>query len=283
VINAAAGAQTSHRVRRIVDEVVQLEPDLLVVLTGNNEGVPNPAALREAAQRFASYRLLRSLVRPAIADPERPAWTPQLLPPEALREQLRANLEAIAAATGRLGVPVLLATLPIHLRYVGGGAPPGPGWVPPDPNVDACTAGAKERQEAGDPRGALEAVEACEQSPSALLWAGLALADLGRHDEAKQALEASVELLPRNRCRPSLNAVTRQVAAAHGHAHAVDLEALFAASAPGGLPAVALRVAADEAGVGPGPAPAIPTWQGAQARAWGLPEDPSVWPDPQPR
>jgi len=82
VINVAAGAQSSHRVLRIAQEVVRYEPDLLIVLTGNNEGIPDPAALREVAHRFASYRLLRALVAPPTATGERPLHTPQLLPPE---------------------------------------------------------------------------------------------------------------------------------------------------------------------------------------------------------
>ncbi|MCO4770822.1 MAG: SGNH/GDSL hydrolase family protein [Deltaproteobacteria bacterium] len=243
VINAAAGAQTSHRVRRIAEEVLQFEPDLLFVATCNNEGPPKPSYVREQLHQLGAYRLLTRLVAPPTEAEARPTFTPQMLAPERVRQEFEQNVAAILDAAGQQGVPVALGTLPLNLRYGGTGAPLPPGDEAGAHPEEPCVREGRQRFEAGDFEGALSALGACDGDvPDAARWTGLSLAALGRVEEARTALQLSIELLPRNRCRPSLNGVTRSLASERDWVHLIDLEAAAEASSPQGLPGPELFV-----------------------------------------
>ena len=56
-------------------------------------------------------------------------------------------------------------------------------------------------------------------------WIGLSRFELGESDAAKADLEQATELNPRNRCRPSFNAIIRELAESEEHVQLVDLEA----------------------------------------------------------
>lgn len=242
VINAAAGAQTSHRVRRIAEEVLQFEPDLLVVATCNNEGPPKPGYVREQLHKLGAYRLLTQLAAPTVDPEERPTFTPQLLDPEQVRSEFEENVSAILDAAAAANVPVALATLPLNLRYGGEGAPLPPEDAAGRHPEHTCVAAGREAHVRGDHQGALELLAACGADvPDAARWTGLSLAALGRVDEARTALQLSIELLPRNRCRPSLNATTRTLAERSG-VHLVDLEPVAERVSPQGLPGPELFV-----------------------------------------
>ena len=88
----------------------------------------------------------------------------------------------------------------------------------------------------GDPAGALQSLGDCETDLEGLRVRGLALFATGRYAEARFALAAYTELVPRNRCRPSLNRVIREQAAGTPGAYLVDLEAAAEALSPGGVP-----------------------------------------------
>ncbi len=119
VINAAAGGQDSSRVRQIVEEIVELEPDLIVVATCNNEGAPRPGFLREYLHRQGGFRLLRNLLAPEPTEQGRGWYTLQDEDSEAVRGDFGDNIERILDAAAERNVPVLLATLPVNLRYFG--------------------------------------------------------------------------------------------------------------------------------------------------------------------
>ncbi len=237
VINAAASAQTSHRVQRVAEEVLGFEPDLLFVATCNNEGPPRPSYVREQLHKLGAYRLLTTLAAPSVAPENRPTFTPQGMEPEQIRSEFTENLAGILGAAEAAGVPVAMATLPVHLRYGGPGAPLPPGdeagAIPESP----CVAAGRETYQRGEFKAALAELGACaEDIPDAARWTGLSLAALGRVEEAKVALELSIELLPRNRCRPSLNASVRSLAEASATTHLIDLEAAAQGLSPQGLP-----------------------------------------------
>ncbi len=63
-----------------------------------------------------------------------------------------------------------------------------------------------------------------EDVAESLRWVGFALAKQGKNGEAADALRQSLELKPRNRCRPTFNDAIRAVAARHDHVTLVDLE-----------------------------------------------------------
>lgn len=80
----------------------------------------------------------------------------------------------------------------------------------------------------GRPEDALAILRSCEGDAGEVLrWSGLAERRLGHERAARTLLRQSVELQPRNRCRPSFNAEIRAVAAGHDGAVLVDLDEAF--------------------------------------------------------
>ena len=141
VVNAAAGAQNAARVRSIAEQVLTLEPDLLVVASCNNEGELPPSALRRFLNEQGGYRLLKRIVAAGAAGAagEGSYYTPQDPDTAAVRDGFRENIAAVLAMAAEADVPVLLATLPVNLRYPGfdtGGHMIGPDEpMPPPPDV----------------------------------------------------------------------------------------------------------------------------------------------------
>jgi len=239
VVNAAAGAQNSHRVAAIAERVLAYEPDVLFVATCNNEGAPPPGEVREQLHRLGGYRLLARHLAPPPEASERSYYTPQDADSADLAATFRANLERTATAAKARGVPLLLATLPVNLMYAGtvDARRLEPGALPAPAEVSACVQEGIDLHMGNRHEDAIARLQECPEIADGLRWAALSMVKLERLDEARAALEQSVELRPRNRCRPSFNAIVREVAAAHGGVHLVDLDAAARATAPAdGLP-----------------------------------------------
>ena len=310
VVSAAAGGQDSTRVRSIARQVIRLEPDVLVVATCNNEGEPPPDEMREWLHRQGGYRLLRTLLtRPRPGDG---SWyTPQDPDTASTRTRFQENTRAILRAATEAGVPVVLATLPVNLRYRGFVQEPAedvagaerPATAIPDgfeglpicatgvqlfdawafeealpllwgclasgsragpmaelipvyaalaeselgladdetrrvleASLGACIADGIELHTAGEHQRAIDVLGSCDDPAEATHWMGRSLLASGRVEEARLHLEMGVELSPRNRCRPSFNALIRDEASAAGIAELADLDAAAVGLAPDGLP-----------------------------------------------
>ena len=87
-----------------------------------------------------------------------------------------------------------------------------------------------------DWQGAIRQLETCDEVDEALLWLGLSQQQLGRFERARKLLKQHVELIPRNRTRPSLNQAIRRIAAENEHVYLVDLERAADEASPGGIP-----------------------------------------------
>jgi len=332
IINAAAGSGDAGRTRQTVTEILDYEPDAIVLASCNNEGALRPGPLREYLHRQGTYRLLRTLLVFPPAPSQRSWYTPQDETSEALRDGFRENIRDMVQASAQRGVPILVSTLPVNLRYRGfepgptveenGDPAPGggPDTLPDDPaagqggladppsgltaeeldSLPACRSGVYLFEaeawaaalpllrrcllQASDPVYtapwittyvalaelelgiAGEAAEArlrgawgdclaqgilsyyagswdeasnqlaqCDDVVEAGRWLGLVRLAQGDAAEAERLLRQTVELAPRNRCRPSLNAVIREEAEAEG-ATLVDLEGAAARAADDGLP-----------------------------------------------
>ncbi|HCP46772.1 MAG TPA: hypothetical protein DIU15_12060 [Deltaproteobacteria bacterium] len=163
VINAAAGGQNSGRVMDVAFEALQLDPDVLLVATGNNEGALAPSRMREQLHRLGGFRLLQKLIRPT--NPEDRSWfTAQDPDTAAVRDQFRNNLLAIVKAAAKQSVPVLLATLPVNLQYIGyepGHVLRGRHW----PQVEGPCYEGIAHFDLGEYEPALEALLACRYLP----------------------------------------------------------------------------------------------------------------------
>jgi len=246
IINLASGAASSQRVAHVAQQAVQLQPDVLVVASCNNEGEFPPSKLREALHKQGAYRLLSRML---ISEPEpgqRPVYARQSADVEVVRATWLQRLSTIVDEAEERGVAVVLCTLPVNLRYghLDGksferGFLDGTYWEDEHgatPAVHGCIARGVAQYDAGDFDGALETLADCDDEAEALRFAGLALAAKGEPARALPLLEQSVELVPRNRCRPSFNDDIRALAVAHEHVVLADLDAAARAGSPGGLP-----------------------------------------------
>ena len=244
IIVAASGAASSQRVVEVASQVIQLDPDVLVVATCNNEGEYPPSRVRAFLHKQGGYRLLSRLLVTPPSDEQRPVYARQSTDVLAIRSEWAANVEEIVADAGRRGVPVVLCTLPVHLRYdhqdgkaFERGFLDDTRWEEGAPvAADPCVAAGIARYDAGAFAEAIEALASCTPGAEVLRFSGLAYAALGESARALPLLEQSVELVPRNRCRPSFNDDLRAIAAANAHVHLADLDAVARAASPGGLP-----------------------------------------------
>jgi hypothetical protein len=240
VINAAAGAQNSHRVRRIAEAVVKLQPDALLVAACNNEGVLPPGRVDEILHRTGGYRLLAKLAAPLLGSAERSLFTPQDPDVDAIRATFEENLRAIVDTARRHDVPVLLCTMPVNLQFAGDQV----GHLfqhtrdvsYPTPAISDCAARARSQLARRDAAAAVATLRACALDLEGMRVLGMALMQLRQFDEARQVLNQYTELAPRNRCRPSLNRIIREVAASTPGVTLVDLETAAANASRGGIP-----------------------------------------------
>lgn len=303
VLPATTGGAASGRVAQVAEQVVDLEPDVLLVATCNNEGALTRDTLREELHQLGGYRFLTGLVAGEPDDAGRSYYTPQHADLDAVRADYRANLERILDAAGERGVTVMLATLPVNLRYLGferGHSAEDGAWQYPTREVPAnfweamnCAdrgdydrasevlaefeptfpeffaVRGQVRLATGDLDGGLsdmrtfwgdclgdafdafyreryaeagELLERCDELPEVTRYRGLVAFHQGDHEEARRWLTQSVELLPSNRCRPSFNALIREVAASRDGVVLVDLERAAERASPGGVPGPELFV-----------------------------------------
>jgi tetratricopeptide (TPR) repeat protein len=268
VINVSAHAYAAYRVRLIFDRVLEFEPDLLVLYTGNNEFLEKRRylAAREhldpvlaIANRSAAVRLLRSgIVRLFFPDNvlagarrEHVAyeqWSKVRRIALTLRddptqfEQVKAHysltVEAMVREAAARGVPVILVSVPVNLRD----------W---QPNVSthglvgdsltrwqtAFRAGRRGLLQ-GDADAAREEFEAAVALAPQHAASHYQLArSLERTGDAPRALAhyRRANDLDRNpfRALSDFNTRLRAIAAGHPNAHLADAESAFlAASAP---------------------------------------------------
>ncbi len=270
VLNLGATAVASFPVRCFLDEVFAHEPDVLVVMAGNNEfyGAYGVASLHPAARSPFGMRLVRALRGLGLVE-----WATTVLAPDApdaeqrgtLMERMAAgrsveprdplrtaaarslgtHLAAMVRRAKAAGVPILLCTSPTNERDL---APIG---TDPEPEESAPDA---ERFESRLARAA-DLSAADPAAAAALLTAALA-----RHDEHARAhyllarcltaLDRPAEALPHYlrardldplpwRATSAAQEAVRAAAAGgsdggDGGAIFCDMEAAFRAASPGG-------------------------------------------------
>ena len=232
VVNLGIGGQNSFRVAGLVEASLDFEPDALFVATCNNEGALAPSRMREQLHRLGGYRLLTRYLSPAPTVQERSYFTPQDHDSVQLARDYRRNIRRVIRAAEKADVPLLLGTLPINRLYEGRTDSPPLTAVPIQYQAtESCIAeGIAELEGVGNLDEAIAIFESCDQDmPDALRWLGIALFRAARYDEAVAALDQSIELQPRNRCRPSFNAIVREEAAASENTTLVDLDATASA------------------------------------------------------
>jgi tetratricopeptide (TPR) repeat protein len=263
VLNVSAHAYAAYRNRLIFREVLQYEPDLLIVYTGNNEFIePRLYAtaprwyepLGSLAKHSTVYRLVRGSSRVAELFPENTfradlrgnvayeQWSKIDKLPLVLRtdpgqfekviQHYDFSVTSMVRAAQEQGTPVILLTVPVNLRT----------W---QPNVSVVSVqGDQEkawRKEYGAGRAALfrndaELAAAAFARAAAIdsghastqYYLGRALETAGRLDEAYGAFERARDLdASPFRATSHLNNVVRRIGGSFGNVMMIDMEAVF--------------------------------------------------------
>jgi lysophospholipase L1-like esterase len=264
-INAGGCAWGSFREQILTRELLSLHPDLLIVMTGNNEvleyplyrdftsGYFNKVRIGMAAERSRLYLLAFNLAADfRLMAPYQPPIDgnyPELSDAdmEGLLARFGANIRSIISQCRQAGVPVIFGTTPANLKvdpdqptdWLVGSSRHTPGlsalklaeWN------SAWNEGLKLRAK-GDNSGALRAFHRAASIDPAYAREydeiGKSLESLGRYSGAR---EAYWEFVDRNRRLVSrrINAVTTKVCREEG-IPLVDVVGAFEKAAPHGLP-----------------------------------------------
>lgn len=249
VLNLGATAVASFPVLCVLEEVLDQEPDLIVVMSGNNEfyGAYGVSSLHTAGRTPAGMRVMRALrglalaqaierLRPAGPPPsgrlmEQVAVTHRIDPGDGLRRSaaatLRANLSEMVRRCRERSVPVLVCTIPTNERDL---APIGRDLRVPDLEEAAA---ALAREPARAERLARLVVERHPDHARAHFVLGRALTALDRAGEAASEYVAARDL-DRMPWRATSAAREAVLAAVREGGILCDMEAAFRAESPGG-------------------------------------------------
>jgi len=262
IINLAGMSYGSHRVRDMVSQVLQYEPDAVIIYSGNNEYVENNLfpqidekgvlyALRDQLRRLDLYRAIRLLLfKSPLADMMRqrqgmditdPDWSPLVSRAESSRnverdekvlENFEWNITSAVRDIRRQGADTILMTVPVNLA----------GWRPvdhPHPPEDAdATTRWKEVWKTASAAALDDDFEASTKyfsqlqemrptSARARYYLGNSLRMLGRSEEAGKKLKEALDLDARPfRARSAINVIVRRIARQED-VQLVDLEKFF--------------------------------------------------------
>lgn len=233
LVNIGAAGGLSNVVRDVVRGALVVEPDLLVIGMGNNEGYVSRVPISDAPHEWVVYRAMKRGLLPSPRPDARPYFTPQDADTQAVVRGFRENVIAILDAARDADVPVVWMTLPIHYHYRG--IDPGQGdraYVFPEDDPDFIE-GAKAAAR-GDCALAARIYARSPHQAYAAKLTGQCLENIGEFSAALDYYRVYVENLPMNRTRPSFNAFVRETMRARGVPLA-DLEAAAEAMSPTGI------------------------------------------------
>ncbi len=226
IINCGMGAYNSERILMVLEEVLGYDPDLVVVLSGNNDygGEPcvsNIEQLNFQFRRWPLYRKIQDKFHPKRDDGVR-----------AKRFRLHeANLRQMVRFAKESKTPIVLCTLPANLVDY-------PPWGTAPFGMKRFTQ-AWVQMENGDKSSAIELFRSFlkqePRNPFGHYFLARCLHYLDRLKEAKKHYREAVEWDSKPvRCSPSRNEYIRKVCREEG-AYLADLERVFERAAPGGL------------------------------------------------
>jgi len=225
VINVSAGAQTTGPVMEIVKDVAALNADAIVVAAGNNDSIAPETVFNEALHKWIIYRVLKKTLLPEPHPFERPLSMPAAKDINLVERAFREHIDGMIRATRNHGVPLILCTLPINLRFDGIAA--GLASTPDEPAFLAGDSLRKEKRY----REALEQYAQSRFQGLAALRSAQCLEQLGRLEEAREMYRVSVQVKPITRMRPTYNQYVRAVTKQDG-VYLADLAAAYERTDP---------------------------------------------------
>ena len=217
LVNCGMPAYESRRITAVFEEALSYQPDLLILLSGNNEtGQDFCPDFRSDMDRRAR-RIKTRLAGLSLPEEEAPAAVSMAIHEGRLRE--------MASLARKKGVPAMFCTLPANLSDF------PPSGYPPEELTDGIRLIGK------DPEAALQffARRGGPREPFSLFYSGRALEALGRAREAGEKYAAAVKYDPAmDRCSAERNEMIRRVAREEG-ACLADLEKAFSGASGTGI------------------------------------------------
>lgn len=240
VINLGLSRARSRNLVELADTMLTLEPDVVVVLAGNNDTQPPPDDTHQILADWPAYRAAHELLWPATSTGSNAGMSYDNGTMEAMAQDFENNLELLVTTFRERDVTVLLATLPVNARWdgrMGDGtvldAPPTWKVPKPWPMLAATVLGGPLEQYCDD--DALD--EAQRRVLDALPCGELARrATCAPEASALESWQALADRCPTMHTRPSMNDFVRELAARSQGVHLVDVDAAFLAASPDGLP-----------------------------------------------
>lgn len=224
ILNCGMGGYESYRIEAVFREVLQYKPDLIVLLSGNNEGGTYQCpGLRFELQRRAR-RLLERFYSLRMPNGEAAI--------RATLEIQERRLDAMAAEAAKRKVPLLLCALPANLSGL------GPSGAPPvdEPEFLAAMAALEKKDLAGAEAAFRAMLRRDPRGLFAHFYLGRTLQASGKPEEAKEEYLKVLALdVRQDRTSRERNAMIRRVAARRG-AGVCALDNLFYSAAKDGIP-----------------------------------------------
>ena len=234
VVNCGAGAQNSTRVYWIVRELLKAGPDLFIVLTGNNEGYVPATSFNEDLQRWTLYRALKKAILPETDLGKRSYFSPQDEDSKKIEAVFQGNIRRIVTVIKDHDIDLMLATMPINLKYNDFDVSVH-GRPTPFPENDENITKGKELHLRGKYKEALEQFAASPNQAFACYFIARSMEALGRFEEAGEFYKIFVQNNPLNRTRPSFNEFIRRIGR-EKNIPVADLEKALEDSSPNGIP-----------------------------------------------
>ncbi len=217
IINCGMGGYESYRIEVVLKEILEYQPDMIVLLSGNNESGDDPCpGLKPELRR----RKLKLLERYYSFTGSASALT------NALIKTHERRVNSMAAAAAEAHVPLAICSLPGNMLMPPGGEPP---LSDPDYAYGLVSF------EKGSYGEAAASFRELPKDPAALYFAGRSLYASGDKAGAAPLLSSAEDLSPSHeRAGPARNAMLRRAAAAGGACFA-DLDLAFRNASPGGI------------------------------------------------
>ena len=214
VCNLGAGGWNSTSVFTALKATVKADPDLIIVISGNNEGFVINSPYNKALQKWVLYRALKKKVKPDPKLSERPLYIPQDPDFQKIQKQYEYNIEQIIRVCKKYGIPLLLGTVPINYLYL------GPAKIKETPTgldfhfheSDEYIDRAYEYFKKGKYNKAISEAGKSKTTPIAIRIIAGILIEQGNYNEALEVLREFVQMRPQNRTRPSYNKFIREIA-----------------------------------------------------------------------
>ena len=233
MINATLGGTNSFGVKKVFKKMVDVDPDLILVMTGNNEGFIPKTPFNTALQDWILYRALKKVILPDREPGERPLFPLQDQDNLRIESEFQNNISEMITLAKEKKVTLCLATMPINVKF-NGAIPAAEELAVPAPKGDSELKKGLEEMSAGQWEKAIETLSKSRNQTWAAFYIAQCLESLERYQQALSFYYIWVQRNPLGRTRPTLNEYIRKISREQNVPFA-DLASAVEKSSPNGI------------------------------------------------